>query len=79
LELGVQTCKTTMEINTVVPQKIENQSTLRPSYTTPRYIPKECSALPRGHLLHNIANISYIALFIIARNRRQPGCPSTQQ
>ena len=37
---GEQTCTTTLLINLAVSQKIRNSSTSRPSYTTPRYIPK---------------------------------------
>jgi hypothetical protein len=38
---GMQTCTTTLEINLVDPQKIQNSSTSRPSYT----IPKGCSTI----------------------------------
>jgi hypothetical protein len=39
----LQAGKTTLEISLAIPQKIENCSTLRPSYTTPRHTPKRCS------------------------------------
>ena len=53
----------TLEINTVVSYKFENQSTIRPSYTTPRYIPKGHSTVVPGHLFSEFI----VALFVIAR------------
>ena len=46
LLMGVQTCTVTAEINMVVSQKTENQSTSRPSYTTLGHIPKGCTFIP---------------------------------
>jgi hypothetical protein len=47
---GGQICPTTVEINLVAFQKIGNNSTSRPSSTTPGHIPKRCSTIPQGHL-----------------------------
>jgi hypothetical protein len=45
---GVQTCTTAMEINMAVSQRIGNQFTSRPNYTTLEYIPtKGYSILPQ--------------------------------
>jgi hypothetical protein len=35
-------------------QKIGNSLTSKPSYTTPRHIPKKCSTIPQGHLLNYV-------------------------
>ena len=76
LLVGVQTCKVTMEINMVVPWKVGNLSTLRPSYTTLRNMPKGCSILQQycRMLAHVI-----VALFILSRNWKQPKCPSAEE
>ena len=39
--------KTTLYISLVVPEKIENSSTWRPSYTAPGHIPKRFSTIPQ--------------------------------
>lgn len=54
LIVGMQTCIATMKINMVVPQKIGNQSTSRPSYIILGHIPKGFSTLPQGHLLNYV-------------------------
>ena len=56
LLVGLQACTNTLEISLVVPQKIGNSSTWRPSYTTPGYIPKRWSTIPQGHMLHYISS-----------------------
>jgi hypothetical protein len=43
---------TTLEISLVVSQKIENSSTLRPSYTIPGHISKRSYTIPQGHMFH---------------------------
>ena len=53
LLVEVKTC-ITLENNLMVPQKIGSSSTPRPSYTTPRHIPKRCSSIPQGHLLNYV-------------------------
>ena len=57
--VGVQTCTSTLEINLVVSQKIDNSSTWRPSYTTPGHIPKRCSTILQRQLL-NYVHSSFI-------------------
>jgi hypothetical protein len=42
LLVGLQTGTITLAINLVVPQKIGNNSSSRPSYTVPGHIPKGC-------------------------------------
>jgi hypothetical protein len=59
LMVRVQSCPTTLEINLVVSQKIQNSSTSRPSYTTPGHVPKRCSTIPQGGLL-NYVHSSFI-------------------
>lgn len=39
--LGVQTLVATVKIKGTMPQEVENRSTTRSSYTTPRYTPEE--------------------------------------
>jgi hypothetical protein len=56
LLVGVQTSIATMEINTLVSQKIGNQFISRPSYTTLEHIPKGCSILPQGCLFNHVHN-----------------------
>jgi hypothetical protein len=47
LLMGMQTCVATVEINVVIPQEDENDSTSRSSYTTLGHIPKGHSILPQ--------------------------------
>ena len=54
-----QICTAMLEINMEVSQKTGNQSTLRPSYTTPWHIPKVLSILSQRHLL-NYVHSSFI-------------------
>jgi hypothetical protein len=65
----VQTC-TTLEINLAVSQKIGNSSTSRPGYTTPGLLK---DAPPHSKSLCSTMFIE--ALFIIARNWKQPRFP----
>jgi hypothetical protein len=58
----------------VASQKIENSCTSRPSYTTPD-IPKD---VPLSYKDPCFA-MFIIALFRIARNWKQPRCPSTEE
>jgi hypothetical protein len=75
LLIGVQACTATLEINLVVSQKTGNSSTSRPSYTSSEHIPKVCS-----HSYKDTCSTMFIgALFIIARNWKQPRCPSTEE
>ena len=60
LQVVVQTCTATMEINMVVSQKTKNQYTSRHRYTTLGHILKECSIIPQEHLL-NYAHKSIIS------------------
>lgn len=76
LLLGVQTCTATNEINTVVPQKVGNRSTLRSGYITLGHIPKECFTLPLGHFL---SHVHWWCSHLIARNYKQFRCPSREE
>ena len=60
LVVGVEICRTTLQINLAVSQKIGNSSTSRPSYTTSGQIPKGCSTILQGHLL-NYVHSSFIS------------------
>jgi hypothetical protein len=62
----------TLEINLMVCQKSGNSFTSRSSCTTPENIPK------RIHK-DTCSTILIVALFIIARNWKQPRCPSPEQ
>jgi hypothetical protein len=52
--VGLQTGTTTLEIHLMLPQKIGNSSTWRPSYTTLGHIPKRCPTIPQGHVFHHV-------------------------
>ena len=49
---GLQAGTSTLEINLMGPQKTGNRSTSRSSYATPGHIPKRCSTISQGHVLH---------------------------
>jgi hypothetical protein len=59
LLVRVQTCTNTLDISLADFQKIRISSTLRPSNTTSRHIPKGCTTIPQGHLL-NCVHSSFI-------------------
>jgi hypothetical protein len=69
LLVGVHTCTTT--INLVVSQKTENHSASRPAMLLLEIYPKDTP------FYHKNTCMKFIALFIIARNWKQPRCPST--
>jgi hypothetical protein len=72
---GLQTCSTTVEINLVVSKKTGNSSTSRHIYATLGHYPKD--ALPSHK---DICSTMFIeTLFVIARNKKQPRCPSTEE
>ena len=76
LMLEVQTSTATVEISTVISQKIRNQSTSRFSNTTFGHIPKGGTLTTQGHVLLNYVHNS------ITRNARiwqQPRCPSAKE
>ena len=50
----MQTCIPILEISILVSQKIENQSTTRPSNITFGHIPKVCSTILQGHLINYV-------------------------
>jgi hypothetical protein len=54
LLVGLQAGTTTLEISLMVPQKTGNSSTRRPSNTTPGHIPKRCTNIQQGHMLHHV-------------------------
>ena len=73
--MGVQTCTATIGINIVVPQKVGNWSTLRSGYIAFGNKPKNVSSYHR---------VTWSAMFvdtllIIARNYKQPRCPSREE
>ena len=70
----VQTYTTTLEINLVVFQKIRNRSNSSASYIIPWYIPKRCSTISLVHY----STMFIAALYIIARNWKQPRSPSNR-
>jgi hypothetical protein len=51
-KVGMQTCRTTLEINLVVSQKTGISSNSRLSYTTPAQIPQISSNISQRHLLN---------------------------
>jgi hypothetical protein len=69
LLVGLQAGTTTLEISLVVPQKIDPAITLMGTYTedTPTCNKDTCSTM------------FIAALFIIARNWKEPRCPSTEE
>lgn len=73
LLVGVQTCRVIMEISMTVPQEDGNQSTVRSRYTALGHIPK-------GYFKHPHYSTMFVAaLFMIARNWKQPRCTSTEE
>jgi hypothetical protein len=55
LLVGLQTGKTTLEINILeVPQNIGNRSTRRHSYTTLGNKPKRCPTMSQGYVFHYV-------------------------
>ena len=51
---GLHTYTTTLEFNLEVPQKTGSSSILRPSYIIPGHVPKICSTISQGHVLHRV-------------------------
>jgi hypothetical protein len=70
LLMGVQTCTATMEISVVAPQEDGNQPISRSSYTTWAYTQRTRF---RGTCSTTFAD----ALFLMARNLKQPRCLPT--
>ena len=54
LLVGMQTCAANLEISVAVSQKIENQPTSGPIYTTLGNIPKRCSIILKKHLFNYV-------------------------
>ena len=71
----MQSCTTTLDINLAVSQKIGNSSTWRPSYTAPGHIPKSCSNIPQGHVLH----YTHSSFIQNSQKLAQPIFPSTEE
>jgi hypothetical protein len=69
LLVGLQTGKTTLEINLEVPQKFGNRSTSRPSYTT-GHIPKRCLTMPLRYLFHYVHNSQKLKTTQMSYHRR---------
>jgi hypothetical protein len=74
--VGVRTCTTTLEINLAVSQKTRNSSAQRSSYSTPGHIPKRYPTIPQGFLWETMI---IAALFVVARNWKQPRYSSTEE
>jgi hypothetical protein len=73
--VGMQTYTSTLEINLVISQKIGNSSISRPSYKTPGIYPKDALVYQK-----DTCSTTFIAaLFLRARNWKQPRCPSTKK
>lgn len=72
LLVEVQTCTGPMKIKMLVPQKIGNWTSSRPSYMTLGHIPKGWYIWLQGHLLSN-------AHGIFIHNFQQCRCPSTEE
>ena len=76
LLMGVQICRAALEINMEISEKIRKQRSSRPNNTTFGYVPKGCSIIPQGHVLSYVHISIHI---VIARNWKQPRCPSTEE
>jgi hypothetical protein len=63
IAVGEQTCATAFELELAFSQMIRKSFTSRPRYTTPRYLPKRASTIPK-----DMCSTMFIAaLFLIAR------------
>ena len=76
LLVGMQTGAATLENSVEVPQKIKNRTTLWPSNSTARNLPKDI-----GVLMHrgNCTQMFIAALSAIAKLWKEPKCPSTDE
>jgi hypothetical protein len=54
LLVGLQDSITTLKINLVVPQKIGHSTTRGLCYTITGHIPRRCSNMKQGHILHYV-------------------------
>ena len=72
---GVLTCTATVEISMETPQENGNEPNTIYNNSTLRRIPKE------AHTSNNdICSMMFMAaLFVVARNWKQPRCPSTEE
>ena len=75
-DLGQQACTAITDINMVVPQEDGNRSTTRFSYTTLGQTQRMLH--PTTETL-TCSSMCSAALFTIARNWKQPRCPSTEE
>jgi hypothetical protein len=74
LLVGLQACTTTLEICLAVPQKIGHSTTGGSPNTSTGHISRRCS-----NRKDTCSTIFIAALFIIARNWKEPRCPSTEK
>jgi len=74
LFVGLQTGTTALEISLDVSQKIGHCTTRGPSYTTPIHIPKNASTYNKD----SCSPMFRASLFIEARSRKEPRCPSME-
>ena len=73
MKIGVATVENSMAVS----QETKNRTTIEPSNSTPRYLPKKTpKTLIRKRYMHPM---SIVALFTIAKIWKQPKCPSTDQ
>ena len=72
---GVRSCTTTLEINLEVSQNFENSSTSRTSYSVSGICPKNTPPYHKD----TCSTIFIEALLVIARNWKQPRCPSMEE
>jgi hypothetical protein len=68
LQVGVQSCTTTLEVNMAVFQKTGNQSIPRPSSIIPEHIPKRC-----------LFNYVHSNVICNSQKLKQPICPSHEE
>jgi hypothetical protein len=75
LLVGLQAGTTTLEISLAVPQKTEHSTTGELSLPLLGIYPKDAPTYNK-----DTCSTTFIAaLFIIARSRKQPRCPSTKE
>ena len=65
-----------LDVSVAISQKIRKQPSSRPSNTTFGYLSKGCSIVSQNSLC---STIFITALFVIARNWKQPSCPSIKE
>ena len=72
---GVLTCTATVEISMATPQENGKEPTTISSNSTLRHIPNEAQSCNKDRC----SMMFMAALFVVARNWKQPSCPSTEE